>query len=73
MHIEGFDSDSENHINVQGELDISDNEDLPEAEMAKKRLARLQIREKKKQTVVILNKKKNNLLEFEKEQDEDEA
>lgn len=40
LYIEGFDSDSDNHVNVQGELDISDNEDLPEAEMAKKKLAR---------------------------------
>ena len=72
LYIEGFDSDSDNHVNVQGELEISDNEDLPEVEQAKKRLARQQIRDKKKQTV-ILNEKKNNILAFEKEEDGDEA
>lgn len=39
LQVEGF--DSENEVgNVQGELDISDNEELPEHETAQKNMAR---------------------------------
>lgn len=56
LQIKGFDSDDE-HDNVQGELDISDNEDLPEQEDAQKKMARQMIKERKKQKVIKENKK----------------